>query len=372
MDASGGVEAGTETAIALGRADGHGGPLRASPAATARTPTRCGRAGRAAQRSSAPRSRRCRWPSARPTRSAATSTWSIARRALSTRAASVTEVPIPADLEAEVARRRDQLLEAAAEADDDVLTKYLEGEEISDAGARGVPPQGRPREHPGAGLLTSAAQRHRHRRRCSTRSSATSPPPPRSRRSRRIDKARHGASRSRCDPAGPLLAQVFKTTADPFVGRLTYFRVCSRHDPLPRPRLERRAGARRSASARCCCSTARTRSRRARSAPARSAPWPSSSHTDTGDSLSARERAARRCPPIEFPEPTLPVAIEPQTKAGPGQAGRGPAPPARGGPERSASSARPRPASSSSGRQGENHDRRRPSSASSASSAPPW
>ena len=30
-------------------------------------------------------------------------------------------------------RRRDQLLEAAAEADDDVLTKYLEGEEISDA-----------------------------------------------------------------------------------------------------------------------------------------------------------------------------------------------------------------------------------------------
>ena len=32
----------------------------------------------------------------------------------------------------EVARRRDQLLEAAAEADDDVLTKYLEGEEVSD------------------------------------------------------------------------------------------------------------------------------------------------------------------------------------------------------------------------------------------------
>jgi len=33
---------------------------------------------------------------------------------------------IPADMEAEVATRRDQLLEAAAEADDDVLTKYLE------------------------------------------------------------------------------------------------------------------------------------------------------------------------------------------------------------------------------------------------------
>ena len=43
------------------------------------------------------------------------------------------EIDIPDELEAEVARRRDQLLEAASEADDNVLTKYLEGEEITDA-----------------------------------------------------------------------------------------------------------------------------------------------------------------------------------------------------------------------------------------------
>ena len=42
-----------------------------------------------------------------------------------------TEIPIPDELAGEVDRRRDQLLEAAAEADDDVLTKYLEGEDIS-------------------------------------------------------------------------------------------------------------------------------------------------------------------------------------------------------------------------------------------------
>ncbi len=42
------------------------------------------------------------------------------------------EIPIPEELRGEVDRRRDQLLEAAAEADDDVLTKYLEGEEITD------------------------------------------------------------------------------------------------------------------------------------------------------------------------------------------------------------------------------------------------
>ena len=43
------------------------------------------------------------------------------------------EIPIPADLTDEVARRRDQLLEAAAEADDAVFEKYLGEEEISDA-----------------------------------------------------------------------------------------------------------------------------------------------------------------------------------------------------------------------------------------------
>jgi len=41
------------------------------------------------------------------------------------------EGDVPADLADEAARRRDQLLEAAAEADDDVMMKYLEGEEIS-------------------------------------------------------------------------------------------------------------------------------------------------------------------------------------------------------------------------------------------------
>ena len=43
------------------------------------------------------------------------------------------EIPVPDELAGEVARRRDQLLEAAAEADDGVFEKYLGEEEISDA-----------------------------------------------------------------------------------------------------------------------------------------------------------------------------------------------------------------------------------------------
>ena len=43
------------------------------------------------------------------------------------------EEDIPADLVAEAQRLREQLLEAIAEADDDLMEKYLEGEELSDA-----------------------------------------------------------------------------------------------------------------------------------------------------------------------------------------------------------------------------------------------
>ena len=53
--------------------------------------------------------------------------------------------PVPAELEAEVARRREQLLEAASEADDDVMTKYLEGEEVSDDELEACVRHGRPR-----------------------------------------------------------------------------------------------------------------------------------------------------------------------------------------------------------------------------------
>src|SRR5688572_16835333 len=42
------------------------------------------------------------------------------------------EIPIPEDMVEEVARRRNQLLEAASEADDDVMVKYLDGEDIED------------------------------------------------------------------------------------------------------------------------------------------------------------------------------------------------------------------------------------------------
>ena len=44
----------------------------------------------------------------------------------------ITEAEIPADMMDEVESYREQVIEAAAETDDELLTKYLEGEELTD------------------------------------------------------------------------------------------------------------------------------------------------------------------------------------------------------------------------------------------------
>ena len=136
------------------------------------------------------------------------------------------EVAIPAELEGEIALRRDQLLEAAAEADDDVMVKYLEGEEISDAELdaclhRGV------RDSLLAPVLVASATKGIGLRGLLDAMVRYLPtpaeePPTIAREPKSGDPIEVAP-----DPDGPLLVRVFKTTADPFVGRLTYLRVLS-------------------------------------------------------------------------------------------------------------------------------------------------
>ena len=199
----------------------------------------------------------------------------------------------------EVARRRDQLLEAAAEADDDVLTKYLEGEEIADAELEACLRKGVKESILAPVLVGSAATGIGLAG--AARRDRPLPPLPRRRGPGQGASTRRGADVEVApDPDGPLLARVFKTAADPFVGRLTYLRVFS-GTLHSQGHVWNAAAARRSASASSCCSTARTRSRSASSRPARSARSPSSSVTATGDTLStqgeaAHAAAARRSP----------------------------------------------------------------------------
>ena len=135
------------------------------------------------------------------------------------------EVPIPAEMADEVSRRRDQLLEAAAEADDDVLTMYLEGEEISDPELDACLRKG-VKESVLAPVLVGSATKGIGLRGLLDAIVRYLPSPADEDPTQATDKA--GATVGvAADENGPLLVRVFKTTADPFVGRLTYMRVLS-------------------------------------------------------------------------------------------------------------------------------------------------
>jgi elongation factor G len=235
----------------------------------------------------------------------------VHRKAYTLQGGKEVETAIPAGMADEVASRRDQLLEAAAEADDDVLTKYLEGEEISDHELevclrKGVKDSilapvlvGSSATGIGLQALLDAIVRYL-------------PSPADEGAAKAIDKG--GATvEVDPDPNGPLLARVFKTAADPFVGRLTYVRILSGtlhsqghawnaahggveerigqllllHGKEQEPIAELKAGE--------IGAVAKL------------------SVTATGDTLSSKEKPLT-LPPLTFPEPTLIMAIEPQTK----------------------------------------------------------
>jgi elongation factor G len=133
---------------------------------------------------------------------------------------------VPADMAAQVEAARMQLVEAAAEGDDELIMKYLDGEELSEdeihrglrlgvASGKIVPILC------GSSLANIGVQPL-------LRAIATLLPSP-------VEAAEVAAKNPATDaievlpPAeqGPLAALVFKTTADPFVGRLTYLRIYS-------------------------------------------------------------------------------------------------------------------------------------------------
>ncbi len=132
---------------------------------------------------------------------------------------------IPGDLTAAVQSAREQLIETAAEADDDVINKYLEGQEITDDELeRAV------RAAVRAGVLVpvfaTSATRNVGVRALLDAVVSWFPSPADSPAS-----SAHAGDGSltelACDASGSLAALVFKTTADPFVGKLTFLRVYS-------------------------------------------------------------------------------------------------------------------------------------------------
>ena len=134
------------------------------------------------------------------------------------------EAEVPAGLESEFEDARERLIEAVAEIDDELATKYLEGEEISQdemlAGVKlGL------MEGSLVPILAGSSFRQIGISELMDFAVGYLPSPadvdvPNGRK-----PGTEELSPVACDSAGSLAALVFKTAADPFVGKLSYFRV---------------------------------------------------------------------------------------------------------------------------------------------------
>ncbi len=133
------------------------------------------------------------------------------------------EGEIPDELLDQALDARQQLIEAAAEMDDDLLTKYLDGEELTN-------------EEIKQGLLTGVGQAKLFPVMCGSAyrnigiaqlldSVLDYLPSP----EKRIITGKHPLTQAALTlkSTDPFSAMIFKTTADPFVGRLSYIRVFS-------------------------------------------------------------------------------------------------------------------------------------------------
>ncbi|GBD10407.1 Elongation factor G [bacterium HR23] len=133
---------------------------------------------------------------------------------------------IPAEVKAQVEQARERLVEAIAETDDALATKYLEGEVIADQDLQHALRAGVVQGKVVPVLVTSALQ-GKGVPQLLDAVLALLPSPAESPPVEATNPATGQKEALRTDPSGPLAALVFKTTADPYVGKLSLFRVVS-------------------------------------------------------------------------------------------------------------------------------------------------
>jgi elongation factor G len=134
--------------------------------------------------------------------------------------------PIPASMKDAADEARLALVEAAAEGDDELIMKYLDGQDLTaDEILRGL----RAAVLQGAvvPVLVGAATANIAIRPLLDAIAALLPSPADSGPYTAINPATNSEESLKTDPSGPLAAFIFKVAADPFIGKLTYLRVYS-------------------------------------------------------------------------------------------------------------------------------------------------
>jgi elongation factor G len=218
------------------------------------------------------------------------------------------EVPIPDEMRAGEEARREALVEAAAEASDELMTRYLDGEEISDAEIETAVHKGT-REGSVVPVFVGSALKNIGVRELAAMIAKHVP-----------SAAEVGARTStegkpvEPDPAAPFVGQVFKTTADPFVGRLTYFRIFSGtlrsqgHLWNASRKAEERIG-------NILGMLGKDQLNLPQAGPGDIVAVAKLASTQIGDTLVGDRAQTVTLPPLRFPAPSLQVSIEPESKA---------------------------------------------------------
>ncbi len=216
------------------------------------------------------------------------------------------EAPMPSEVAEEAQRWRERLVEAAAESDDELLTKYLEGEGLAEEEmVRGLRRALLSRSL--VPVLVGAAAKAIGIRPLLEAIGQIFPSPA------DLPVLTEDGQELKAEPHGPLAALVFKTSADPYVGRLSYFRVYSgtlKADSQvwnPRKDVLERIGP-------LYMVRGKTQTQVAEVAAGDIGAVAKLAQTTTGDTLCQRDRPLV-LPGIVFPEPAFSAAITPKGKA---------------------------------------------------------
>ena len=228
------------------------------------------------------------------------------------RGADLVESDVPAELRARAEQAREKLVEAAAETDDDLITKYLEGEALTDEEIR-------------AGLRTGVLSGKIVPVLCCAAlpNKAVTPildaivdylPSPADRPAIEVTNVLSQKTETlKPSDSEALAALVFKTTADPFVGKLTYFRVFSgvmHSDSI----VWNASKGREERLGQLFVIRGKSQEPVVQLGAGEIGAVAKLQETQTGDTLSYKDHPVTLAP-ISFPAPVFAVAVSPRTKA---------------------------------------------------------
>ena len=221
------------------------------------------------------------------------------------------EDAIPADLEGQARSYRDKMVETVVELDDDLTVKYLEGQEIAAEDLLRVMVSG-VKAGKIVPVLTGSALQNVAVWRLLDAVCQYLPSPKETASVEAVNAATQQPESVKPEESAPLTALVFMTSADPYVGKVTHFRVYSGSISsnsqvwnANKGQVERIGqlfmfkGKTQEAVPRVVAGDIGSVGKLA--------------VTVTGDTLSVKERQLKLAP-IEFPDPVFSVSLHPKTK----------------------------------------------------------